>query len=120
MPVQSHQAESARVTGSVTHAESVVSDEMLVLRNYDGEATHDIAMRLLDEADEVAFERTYTVDPGSTITVAARLDRAVYVVDARLEAGPTASATCLIGSGPDEAALIEAGNGILSVSERSF
>jgi hypothetical protein len=41
----------------------------------------------------------------------------VYRVEVRSEAGATASAECLIGSDPSECAMVETGNGTLSVVE---
>lgn len=94
-----------------------VSEESLVLRNYDSTDSHDVTVRLLDATDEVAFRRTYTLDPTATVTVCTRLSRGVYRVEARLDEERTTSVDCLIGSGPDETALVEVGNGVVSVAE---
>jgi hypothetical protein len=99
-------------------SDPLVTDEILVLRNYDGSGTHDLTVRLVDASEDVAFERAFTLAPLETISVGTRLRRAVYRVEARLDGDRHASADCLVGSGPTETAVIETGNGLLSVVER--
>lgn len=93
-----------------------VSDESLVLRSYDGDETRTVTVRLL-AGDDVVSERTYALPPLSVVSVPLRLDRAVYRVDARLDAAHDDSAECLIGSAPTETAFVEVGNGLVCVSE---
>lgn len=97
-----------------------VNNESLVLRNYDTEETHTLDVTLLDPSGDVAFDRTVTVDPRATVCIETRLERAVYRVSAHLETGTMARTDCLIGSGPDECAVIETGNGTVSVSDGLF
>ncbi len=97
-----------------------VSDESLVLRNYDSADAHEIAVRFVDHHGETAFDRTVAVAPLETVSVQTRLERAVYRVEVRLENGTTASAECLIGSDPGECAMVETGNGRISVVEGVF
>jgi hypothetical protein len=94
-----------------------VSDETLVLRNYDGETTHEVAVELRDADDEIAFQQTYTLTPGAVTSIQTRLPRAVYRVDVRVDGSDSSSADCLVGSGPSETALVEVGNGLVSVAE---
>jgi hypothetical protein len=100
-----------------TDADRFVSDESVVVRNYDGTDSHRITVRLTDPADETALERTYVVDPQATLAVSARLERTVYSVEATVDDDLRASARCLVGSGPDETVLVETGNGAVDVSE---
>lgn len=97
----------------------LVSDESVVLRNYDDDSTHEIQVTFTDHNGEVIFFRTVSVTPRETVDIQTRLDRAVYRVDARLENGATARADCLLGSDPGECAIVETGNGLISVVERS-
>jgi hypothetical protein len=97
-----------------------VDEETLVCRNYDSERTHEVTVRFLDADDEVAFRETYAVPSESVVSVSLRLPRAVYRVDARVDDDATASAECLVGSGPHETALVEVGNGLVSVAEGAF
>jgi hypothetical protein len=104
-------------SGAPTAADLFVSDETLVLRNYDGTATHEVTVRFHDATGELAFERAYTLSPGSVLSVTTRLERGVYRVEARVDGGQPSTLECLVGSGPDETALVEIGNGLLCVSE---
>jgi hypothetical protein len=94
-----------------------VSGETLVLRNYDSEQEHDVTVRFLNADSGNAFQQTYTLAPGAVMSISFRLQRAVYRVEVSVDDGGTANAKCLIGSGPDETALIKVGNGLVSVAE---
>jgi len=98
----------------------VVSDRSLVVRNYDGSEAHDVTVTFLDADGDRAFARTFAVAPLETVAIQTRLERAVYRVRARVDGGETDSAECLVGSGPDETALVETGNGSVSVAEGLF
>jgi len=107
----------SRGDGSSFRAAQTVDSRSLVIRNYDGTVTHELCVLFRDASDDVAFRRTFTVAPMETVTVRTRLERAVYRIEARLDGDGTASTECLIGSGPDETALVETGNGTISVVE---
>ncbi len=97
-----------------------VSDRSLVVRNYDGSEAHEVTVTFLDPDGDQAFARTIAVAPLETVAVETRLERAVYRVRARVDSDETGSAECLVGSGPDETALVETGNGTVSVAEGLF
>lgn len=97
-----------------------ISDESLVIRNHDSSETHNLRVTFVDHNGECAFDRTIPVAPLETVSIETRLDRAVYRVEVRLEDGETESSECLIGSDPDECALVEVGNGVVSVVEGLF
>lgn len=94
-----------------------VTDDALVLRNYDGSETYTLTVAFRDAEDELAFERTYTLGPNETVRTQTRLRRAVYEVTVRLGGTSATSIECLIGSGPAETAVVEVGNGVCSVVE---
>lgn len=94
-----------------------VSEECLVVRNYDGKTSHEVTVRFLDATDSIAFRTTHTLSPLGAITVSERIDRAVYRVEVAVDATQTGTAECLIGNHPTETALVEIGNGLLSISE---
>jgi hypothetical protein len=97
-----------------------VDEESLVCRNYDSERTHEVTVRFVDADDDVTFRETYAVPPNSVVSVSLRLPRAVYRIDVQVDDDATASAECLVGSGPHETALVEVGNGLVSVAEGAF
>lgn len=96
-----------------------VTDETVVVRNYDATAaTVRVAFRNAD--DDVVFRRTYSLAPGEVVSTPTRLQRGVYRVVASDEESvddTSDAADCLIGSAPSETAVVETGNGIVSVSE---
>jgi hypothetical protein len=93
-----------------------VTEENLVVRNYD-DIRHRISIELHGSGGDVEFARDYTLAPGETVRVATPLDRAVYRVEARLEGASTVERDCLIGGGSTETALVEVGNGLVSIAE---
>jgi hypothetical protein len=118
MPIQRSAYETEPTAPATeTTASHVVTDERLVLRNYDSDDGHQVAVRFIDGGGDLAFDRAVPVAPGETVSVETGLDRAVYRVEARLENGATASAECLVGRDPGECALVETGNGRVSVAD---
>lgn len=97
-----------------------VCDESLFVRNYDGDEAHEIQVSFVTHHGDPAFERTLSVAPAETVSVRTRLERAVYRVEVSLESGASDSAECLIGSDPGECAMVETGNGTISVVEAPF
>jgi hypothetical protein len=98
-----------------------VTDESLVIRNYNHEGV-EITVQFLNPDDDVAFDRTYALGPGDVASTPTRLQRGVYRVVARLDDGPLGTegrdtADCLVGSDPTETAVVESGNGVVSVTE---
>lgn len=119
MPTQRHRND-VESSPSAGRPATEVDDESLVVRNYDGAEPHDLRVTFLNPRGETAFDRTVAVAPLETVSVQTRLERAVYRVEAQLENGATASAECLVGSDPGECAMVEVGNGRVSVVEGAF
>jgi hypothetical protein len=121
MPPQKYDDDpTADSTPAESAATRALSDESLVVRNHDSSETHNLRVTFVDHNGECAFDRTIPVAPLETVSIETRLDRGVYRVEVRLEDGETASSECLIGSDPGECALVEVGNGIVSVVEGLF
>lgn len=120
MPVQEvHRPNNGVTSRSDSTDARPVSDESLVLRNYD-DSTHNIHVTFTDHNGKTAFTRTVSVKPRDTVSIQTRLEREVYRVDARLDNGAVARADCLLGSDPNECAKVETGNGVISVVEGYF
>jgi hypothetical protein len=98
----------------------LVSNECLTLRNYDDDRAHEIQIRFIHHNGDVVLARTVSVPPRETVSIHPRVERAMYRVTARLENGETATADCLLGSDPSECAMVETGNGLLSVVDGPF
>jgi hypothetical protein len=97
--------------------ENRVGDRSLVIRNHDGSDAYDVDVQFVDDEDEVVFRRAVTVAAQETVTVRTRLRSAVYRVTARTADGASDGAACSIGDGLHETALVETGNGTVSVVE---
>ena len=89
----------------------------LVVRNYDMTTAHVLDVRFVDPSDSVVFDRIVRLAPGETHAVRTHLDRAVYRVEVREGDRVSDSAECLVGPAPSETALVETGNGAVSVVE---
>lgn len=100
---------------SETSVRPHVSQESLVLRNYDGTEAHEVSVRVAGADESIAVDRTYHLPSNASQSVEIRLERAVYLVEATLFGVRTDRAECVLGSGPGEAALVEVGNGLVSV-----
>jgi len=96
----------------------------VTLRNYDDSRAYELALRACDD-DEVVFQRRYRLDPGESVTERAVLDSGTYdvtVVPEAVDGDATArferdEATCRVGDDPTETVRVEAGNGVVSVSD---
>ena len=104
-------------TDEVASEQRFVSDDSLVIRNYDDSEGHELVVRFRDADDELAFERTYDIGPAEVVRTQTRLPRGVYGVTVRRADGAAATRECLIGSGPAETAVVETGNGVLRLVE---
>lgn len=110
MPLQ--QQKASQTDG--TSAQSVVESESIIVRNYDHPEFRTIDITLRSAEGDIALQRSVPTPPLATVSLQAELERAVYDVTAET-AGKTASAECLVGGDPSECALIETGNGTVSV-----
>ena len=97
-------------------SDSEVGDRALVVRNHDGNDAYEVDVRFLDADGDVVFRRVVAVAPLETVTVRTRLEPAVYRVVVRTE-DVSDRAECHVGNGIHETALVETGNGAVSVVE---
>lgn len=111
--------ESRAFTTEQSH-DGQISTESILLRNYDRDQAHRLAVTCVGPSGGVAFDRTVLVDPMETVSIETRLERSVYHVEVRLDSHTTASTECLIGSDPAECAVIETGNNTVSVTDGHF
>ncbi len=97
---------------------AIAGVERLHLRNYDGGTAYDVTVTVRpDDGADPMLERTYHLAPGDTAGESDDLDPGRYVVTARTDSGTTSWATCQIDESFGGTALIELGNGAVSVSE---
>ena len=74
------------------------------------------SVRLVDSRDEVVVDRSVRVEPSETVSMRLPIDRATYRVEVTSDGETGDSAECLIGDTPEERAVIECGNGVVTVT----
>jgi hypothetical protein len=109
-----------RTVGAYEASREIVDTHGVVLRNYDGEDAHELSVEFRDGAGTVVFDRTFPLDPLDTVAVRPHIKADIYRVTVDCDGGRTASEECLIGSQVGEAALIEVGNGVVSLTDGLF
>lgn len=105
-------------TANSTEAERRVADrsEEIHIRNFDISRSYDLTVRVEDSAGLV-FARRYHLSPGKTVSVCGQLSPGEYEVDATLEGRRRRSIRCEIDGTPQGTALIEVGNGTISLTD---
>jgi hypothetical protein len=93
--------------------------EGALIRNHDQERAYTCTVSVRDSFGNSICDRTATVDPAGTTSLELALGRGVYRVEVRHEAGGPVSSDCLIGGDPAEYAMIETGNGAITVTDGS-
>ncbi|GGJ00183.1 hypothetical protein GCM10008995_07530 [Halobellus salinus] len=91
--------------------------EDLHLRSYAHEWAYDVAVEVVSPDGDVAFAADYYLQPGDAESVIDALPAGEYEVRATLDNDTHRTATCRIGADPDRTAVIEVGNGIVSLTE---
>lgn len=90
--------------------------EELYIRNFDVERTYNLTVTVKD-SDGIVFTNRYHVKPGVTVSELNRLVPGEYLVQVELDGQQQAEIPCSIDESPDHTAVIEVGNGIVSVTE---
>lgn len=90
--------------------------EDIHLRNFDVERTYDLTLKVRD-GDGLMFANRYHLTPGKTVSELDRLPPGEYIVQATINGHRTELTVCEIGATPEKLALVEVGNGTVSVTE---
>jgi hypothetical protein len=90
--------------------------EEIHIRNFDDNQTYDLTLSVHMDGESV-LTSTYQLTPGRRISEIYRLPAGVYDVEVRLDGDQIETARCEIGSVPERTALIEVGNGTVSVTQ---
>lgn len=90
--------------------------EELHLRNFDLNREYTLTVRVTDR-DGLVFANRYYLAPGKTVSELGRLQPGEYEVRVELDGRRQRTATCEIGETPDETALVEVGNGTVSLTQ---
>jgi len=109
------QSKSEAGTSGLSDPQALGSESVSV-RNYDATEAHTLTVTVTDSHDETVVDRSVTVEPSRTLSLQLPLERAVYRVEVTLDHEVRDSVECLIGSNPEECAVVECGNGLISVT----
>lgn len=90
--------------------------EELHIRNFDVSRAYDLTVEVHD-SDGLVFANRYYLTPGKTASETERLPPGEYGIRVELDGRRQTSARCTIDGTPDRTALIEVGNGTVSVTE---
>jgi hypothetical protein len=91
--------------------------ESISIRNYDTAVGHEPTVTVTDGSGNVFFDRPVPVDPLKTVSIQTQLNRGVYDVTVTAEDATSTSAECLLGDAPGECAVVELGNGTVTVTD---
>lgn len=89
--------------------------EFLVLRNYDWEETYEIEVTLTGTDGRTFEPRTFELGPGRILSVLEEFPEGNYRARASIQ-GDEDEADGFFGSDPGELALVEVGNGVVSIT----
>ncbi|MFT4922861.1 MAG: hypothetical protein ACI8XM_002080 [Haloarculaceae archaeon] len=87
------------------------------VRNYDVRRTYDLVVSVESESGTREFDRRYTLRPGQCRSLVDVLSAGTYDVTVALDPVSQQTRKCAIGPAPDDTALVEVGNGIVSISQ---
>lgn len=88
----------------------------LHLRNYDMEVGHRVWINVVDDGEQV-FETTTRLEPGEADSVAGAVPPGEYDIEVGIDGLRRTVGRCRVGYGPGRTALVEIGNGVISVTQ---
>jgi hypothetical protein len=131
MPAQRHRDRSRQAVDREQRPsgdESTRSEDLHV-RNYDVHASHTVEVtiydstptgRTADSPAQVAFETRYHLHPGQAESECDVLPSGSYVVEVRCDGVRRERERCTVSERPEQAATIEIGNGVVSVTDSVY
>ena len=91
--------------------------EDLHVRSYAHEWAYDVTVKIATPDGDVVFDTDYYLQPGDAESELDALPPGEYEIQATLDNETHETAQCHIGPSPHRTAVIEVGNGVLSVTE---
>ena len=121
MPIEVEKADShTPVDSSQQHTDQTTQSEDLLIRNYDVDDPHQIKLVVQDEDGQQVFENTYVLQPGETESECDVLRSGTYTVTVRCDGRQQEQLELDIGQQLEKTAVIELGNGIVSITQGLF
>jgi hypothetical protein len=111
--------QATRVRASARHAADsrTAQTEDLHVRSYAHEWAYDVAVEVSTLDGDVVFDADYYLQPGDAESELDALPPGKYEIRATLDNETRETAQCRIGDAPEQTAVIEVGNGVLSLTE---
>jgi hypothetical protein len=117
MPPEADHMSDGHLTGEPARHESTdVSSADIFIRNFDTNRTNRLTVRIRDE-EGIVFASRYALTPGKTEYEVDRLEPGEYDCIVELDSQRRERATCRIGPHPKHTALVEIGNGTVSITQ---
>jgi hypothetical protein len=91
--------------------------ESVHVRSYAHERAHDLAIEVAAPDGEVVFRKRYHLPPGRIESEVGAIPEGEYEIRAVLDDERCVSRRCRIDDSPDGTAVVEIGNGVLSLTE---
>lgn len=91
--------------------------EDIHVRNYDVKWGYDVVVEITDGDGECVFEERYYLLPGQAKSEFGIVDPGDYDITVELDNHRTEATRCSIGTAPEHTALIEVGNGTVTLNE---
>lgn len=110
------QASTASNTTQKTRQEALPS-EQIHIRSYDHHWAYDLDVVVVTEDGDLVFHDHYYLQPGHTESVAEGIPAGDYEVRVTLDNSYRETVQCRLDTSPEHTALIEVGNGVLSLTE---
>lgn len=95
----------------------MVKDECPTIGNDDSHRSHEVTGRFDDVEDDIVSSRSDTLSPLDVVRDSQRLDCAPSGITVESDGETDVDAECLIDSGPNGTALVDIGNGLLTLTE---
>ena len=94
----------------------VVANETIHIRNYDVETSHSVWINVVDDGER-AFETTRRLRPGEACSIGGAVAPGEYDIEVGVDGLRREATRCHVGAAPELTALVEVGNGVVSVTE---
>lgn len=107
---------STTETGTESGSSVARRSEEIFIRNFDVDQAYDLTIEVHD-SEGLAFANRYYLTPGKTASELDRLPPGEYELRVELDGRRQQTTTCTIDETPTGTALVEVGNGTLSVTE---
>jgi hypothetical protein len=121
MPIEVEKmATNSGLDSTEQHRDRSTESEDIHIRNYDTNDPHRIKVALRDKNGQQVFENKYVVRPQGIKSVSDAFKPGTYVISVQCDDIHEEQLEIDIGTQPEKTAVIELGNGILSITQGLF